>query len=150
RSQALSLSFTTKSASLGAGSGASADLQIGTGANSLTLSQAQIVLAEIELSPGGSCSTTDEADDCDALETAPALVDLPVDGTPKVALDGVVPPGTYSALQAQLDAVTPDEDEPGGTRLLHAHPNLPGLSGQARRSCTDAHSPHNHATLTYG
>ena len=63
KSQPLSLSFTTKSASSGAASPASADLQIGTGANSLTISQAQIVLAEIELSPNGSCSTTDEADD---------------------------------------------------------------------------------------
>src|SRR2546425_7407141 len=79
KSQPLSLSFTTKSASPGAASGASADLQIGTGANSLTISQAQIVLAEIELSPNGSCSTTDEADDCDELEAAPAPVDLPVD-----------------------------------------------------------------------
>src|SRR5437773_4340332 len=68
KSQPLSLSFTTKSASSGAASPASADLQIGTGANSLTISQAQIVLAEIELSPNGSCSTTDEADDCDELE----------------------------------------------------------------------------------
>src|SRR5207247_687613 len=118
KSQPLSPPFTTKSASSGAPPPASAGLQIGTGANSLTISQAQIVLAEIELSPNGSCSTTDEADDCDELEAAPALVDLPVDGTTKVALDGGVPPGTYSALQAQLDAVMPDEDEPGGSAFL--------------------------------
>jgi len=91
-SQPLSLSLTTKSASPGAAAGPSADLQIGTGANSLTISQAQVVLAEIELSPSGTCSTTGEQDDCDELEAAPALVDLPVDGTTKVVLDGAVPP----------------------------------------------------------
>ena len=148
RSQALSLSFTTKSASLGAASGASADLQIGTGANSLTLSQAQIVLAEIELSPGGSCSTTDEADDCDELEAAPALVDLPVDGTTKVILDGAVPPGTYSALDAKLDAVTPDEDEPGGSAFLQAHPDFQGISVKVTGVFTDASNQSHPFTFT--
>jgi len=148
KSQPLSLSFTTKSASPGAASGASADLQIGTGANSLTISQAQIVLAEIELSPNGSCSTTDEADDCDELEAAPALVDLPVDGTTKVALDGVVPPGTYSALQAQLDAVTPDEDEPGGSAFLQAHADFQGISVKVTGVFTDANSQTHPFTFT--
>src|SRR3989442_11971304 len=83
----LSISFTTKSASSGAASPASADLQVGTGANSLTISQAQIVLAEIELSPNGSCATTDEAEDCDEPEAAPSLVDRLVDGPTPAARD---------------------------------------------------------------
>src|SRR2546426_12414008 len=123
-------------------------LQVGTGANSLTISQAQIVLAEIELSPNGSCSTTDETDDCDELEAAPALVDLPVDGTTKVALDGVVPPGTYSALQAQLDAVTPDEDEPGGSAFLQAHADFQGISVKVTGVFTDANSQTHPFTFT--
>jgi len=149
-SQPLSLSLTTKSASPGAAAGPSADLQIGTGANSLTISQAQVVLAEIELSPSGTCSTTGEQDDCDELEAAPALVDLPVDGTTKVVLDGAVPPGTYSALQAQLDAVTPDEDEPGGSAFLQAHPDFQGISVKVTGVFTDANSQTHPFTFTVG
>src|SRR3989449_3861939 len=68
-----------------------------------------------------------------------ALVDLPVDGTTKVALDGVVPPGTYSALQAQLDAVTPDEDEPGGSAFLQAHADFQGIRDRKSTRLNSSH-----------
>src|SRR2546429_546091 len=108
KSQPLSLSFTTKSASPGAASGASADLQIGTGANSLTISQAQIVLAEIELSPNGSCSTTDEADDCDELEAAfnpPVTVGA---GTSNLTIDVNLASWFTDATGAVIDPTNPD------------------------------------------
>jgi len=95
-SRPVSLSVTTKSASTAPQGAAAinADIVIGTGANSLTISTVQVVLADIELSPGGTCSTTDENDDCEELEAQPALVDLPVDGSTLVILDGAVPAGT--------------------------------------------------------
>jgi hypothetical protein len=142
-SQPLSLSVTTRSAStasLPATSTVSASIQIGTGANSLTINQAQIVLSKIELSPSGTCATASEKDDCDELQAGPAIVDLPVDGTTKVVLDGAVPPGKYNGLHAKLDAVKPDEDEPGVSAFLVAHPDWKGISVKVTGVFTDAKS----------
>lgn len=142
-SQPISLSITTRSGStpsLSAAGTVSASIQIGTGANSLTINKTQVVLAKIELSPSGTCATAGEKDDCDELQAGPALVDLPVDGTTKVVLDGAVPPGTYTALHAKLDAVTPDEDEPGVAAFLVAHPDWKGVSVKVTGVFTDAKS----------
>lgn len=142
-SQPISLSVTTRSAStpfLPVTSTLSAGLQIGTGANSLTINHAQVVLSRIELSPSGSCATAGEKDDCDELQAGPAVVDLPVDGTTKVVLDGTVPPGKYTALHAKLDAVKADEDETGVSAFLVAHPDWKGISVKVTGVFTDAKS----------
>lgn len=150
-SHAVSLSVTTKSASTTAPQGAprvSGDIVIGTGANSLTISKVQIVLADIELSPGGTCSSTDENDDCDELDAPPALVDLPVDGSTKVILDGSVPPGTYAGLKAKLDAVRANDEEQGASAFLTAHPDLAGVSVQVTGVFTDANNQTHAFTFT--
>ena len=150
-SHPVSLSVTTKSASTTAPQGAprvSGDIVVGTGANSLTISKVQIVLADIELSPGGSCSTTDENDDCEELEAAPALVDLPVDGSTLVILDGAVPPGTYSAFDAKLDAVSANDEEQGASAFLTAHPDFAGISVQVTGVFTDANNQTHSFTFT--
>jgi hypothetical protein len=141
------------SLSLATGSGVTptsvaADLQIGTGANSLTISGAQMVLARIELSPNGTCATTGEEDDCDELQAGPGLVTLPVDGTTKVILDALVPPGTYDALHAKLDAVTPDDDETGAAAFLALHPDFQGVSVKVTGSFTDASNMAHSFTFT--
>ncbi len=149
-SQPISLSITTRSPSTSSlpTASASASIQIGTGANSLTINQAQVVLSRLELSPSGSCATAGEKDDCDELQAGPALVDLPVDGTTKVVLDGAVAPGSYTALRAKLDAVTPDEDEPGVSAFLVAHPDWKGISVKVTGVFTDAKSQTHAFTFT--
>src|SRR5437879_4058430 len=149
-SQPVSLSVTTKGASaVPAGSGMSAAIQIGSGANSLTITQAQVVLARIELSTAGSCPTTGEADDCAELQLGPTLVDLPVDATTQVMLvDVAVPAGTYSGVQAKLDAVKPDDDEPGASAFLTAHPDFQGISVKVTGVFTDASSTTHDFTFT--
>lgn len=106
--RSMSLSVTTKPAatvSQPAASGVRADIVISSGSNTLTITSAKIVLSEIELSPGGTCSTTGEDDNCDELEVGPDTVTLPVDGTTQAFLDAVVPPGSYSSLDAELKTV---------------------------------------------
>ena len=149
-SQPISLSITTRSPSTSSlpTASASASIQIGTGANSLTINQAQVVLSRLELSPSGSCATAGEKDDCDELQAGPALVDLPVDGTTKLVLDGAVAPGSYTALRAKLDAVTPDEDEPGASAFLVAHPDWKGISVKVTGVFTDAKSQTHDFTFT--
>ena len=144
-SQPVSLSVTTK----GTGSGIGAAIQIGSGANSLTINQAQVVLARIELSTAGSCTTTGAADDCAELQLGPTLVDLPVDATTRVMLEDVaIPAGTYSAVQATLDAVRADDDEPGGSAFLTAHPDFQGISVKVTGVFTDASSTTHAFTFT--
>jgi len=146
----VSLSVTTKSSLTGSqpiAPGVRADIIIGTGPNSITISKVQVVLSEIELSPGGPCSTTSEDDGCDELETGPVLVDLPVDGTTKVVLDGLVPPGTYAALEAKLDAVTANE-EAGANAFLTAHPEFAGISVMVTGVFTDANNQTHNFTFT--
>lgn len=148
-SQPVSLSVSTRSASLTpqASAGPATSITIGTGANSITISTAQIVLSEIELSPSGTCSTTDENDDCEELETGPSLIDLPVDGSTKVILDASVPAGTYAALEAKLDAVKADEEE-GANAFLTAHPDLAGISVKVTGVFTDASNQTHNFTFT--
>jgi hypothetical protein len=106
------------------------------------MDRAQIVLAEIELTTSATCASADGEDDCGDREAGPALVNLPVDGTTKVALDGVVPAGTYSGLHAKVDAVSP-EDEPAGSDFLTAHPDFRGISVKVTGIFTDAgHQAH--------
>jgi len=151
-SQPVSLSVTTKGASgvaVPAGSGMSAAIQIGSGANSLTITQAQVVLARIELSTAGSCAATGEDDNCAELQLGPTLVDLPVDATTQVMLEDVaIPAGTYSGIQAKLDAVQPDDDEPGASAFLTAHPDFQGISVKVTGVFTDASNTTHDFTFT--
>ena len=157
-SHPLRLSVTTRSATAGPTTLATspAAITVGSGANSLTLTKVQVVLARIELGTSGGCAAvataptaataetdeTDETDeqDCDELQAGPALVDLPTDGTTKVILDGLVPAGTYSKLQARLDAVNqPDADDAAvsASAFLTAHPDWRGISVKVTGSFTD-------------
>ena len=43
--------------------------------------------------------------DCESLRVGPVTVNLPLDGTTKVALDGLVPAGTYTGLRAKIESV---------------------------------------------
>jgi hypothetical protein len=43
--------------------------------------------------------------DCEALNVGPVTVNLPLDGTTKVVLDGLVPAGTYTGLRARFESV---------------------------------------------
>src|SRR2546427_2390816 len=148
----VSLSFTTRGPSgvaVPAGSSMSAAIQIGSGANSLSITQAQVVLARIELSTAGSCATTGEDDDCAELRLGPTLVDLPVDATTQVMLEDVaIPAGTYSGIQAKLDAGKPDDDEPGASAFLAAHPAFQAISVKVTGVFTDASNTTHDFTFT--
>jgi len=151
-SQPVTLSVTTRGTSgvlVPAGSGISAAIQIGSGANSLTINQAQVVLARIELATAAGCATTGEDDGCAELRLGPTLVDLPVDATTQVMLEDVaVPAGTYSGVQAKLDAVTSDDGEPGGSAFLTPHPDFKGVSVKVTGVFTDASNATHAFTFT--
>lgn len=140
--QPISLSFTTNTSNTPrpTASNIAAAIQIGSGANSISISKVQIVLARIELSPSGGCDSVGEEDDCDELRVGPQLVDLPVDGSTKVALDALVPTGTYSSLHAKLDAVEADSDrgDSAAAAFLKTNPTWKGISVQVTGVFTDS------------
>ena len=90
----------------------------------------------------------DEESGCAPIKAGPALVDLPLDGTTKVVLDALVPAGTYTRLQAKLDAV--DSDDNGASEFLAAHPEFAGLSVKVVGVFTDAGGTNHSFTFTSG
>jgi hypothetical protein len=141
-SSPISVSFTTN-ATAGASLMRSADLTASSelsatvGADALVITKAQLVLARIELQRvGATCASElaagdDERDDhdCEELELAPMLVDLPVNGTVVNAINVTIPEGTYSSLEAKLRPVRAGNDRGrGSSAFLAAHPELSGVS----------------------
>ena len=102
-------------------------ITLSSGGNTLVISKAQLVLSKIELAPSSAATCSGTGDDgCDDIELAPVLLDLPVDGTTKVGLSAMVPEGSYSALEAKVEAVTSGEDN--AAAFLAAHPDFAGVS----------------------
>ena len=85
---------------------------------------------------------------CAPIKTGPALVDPPLDGTTKIVLDALVPAGTYTRLQARLDAV--DSDDNGASDFLAAHPEFAGLSVKVVGVFTDSGGTDHSFTFTSG
>ena len=148
RPRSLSVSVTSKSVGVTASavspSGLSADIQVGTGASSLTITSVQLVLAEIELTNGGTCASSGKDDGCEEVELGPLFVDVPMNGTAKPILDASVPAGSYSELEAKLDAVNSGEEgEEGAASFLLAHQDLAGVSVRVVGVFTDGNGmPH--------
>ena len=133
--QHINLSTTIGPAAASATPGIVADLIVkGTG-GSVRITSAQMTLSHIKLASDTACAADDnEREHADSNETAadtsksaadtnethadnndehecapirvdPVKVNLPLDGTTKVILDALVPPGTYLGLRAKLDSV---------------------------------------------
>lgn len=150
--KALSVSITTNSivpaGARFAASGLGADILIGSGANSLKITSVQLVLAKIELASSTPCTGTTGESGCEELELGPVLVDVPLNGTTPAILDQVVPAGTYTGLDAELNAV--QAGETGAAAFLAAHPEFAGVSVRVVGVFTDANSVDHPFTFTTG
>ena len=139
--KAVSLSISARSSlhpapSLGTSLSPAGDLIIGTGStNTVRITAVQVVLAHVQLSRADSCTPGKSDDNCDELETAPILVDVPLDTIVKKAVDAQIPIGTYVRLQAELAALTASGD---GASFLTAHPDFKGISVRVTGTYTDA------------
>ena len=126
----VSLSFSTG----GLTPGATAARFAGTGApDPLVITKAQLVLSKSELERAGvTCVGTMKADEdsCPDLKLGPMLVDLPLDATTRMALTVSIPAGTYHQFEAEIDAITSENE--GNTQesaaFLAANPNFRGVS----------------------
>lgn len=144
---AVSLSFAT----LQATGTATGDRGTATSPSShtLVLSSAEIVLDHIELAPAsvtcpdaddngvgepdGSRARVSAADDgrdhndaCEDIAEGPVIVDLPVGQSVVTMFDVPVPAGTYTSLEAHLQAAR--AKTAAGAAFIAAHPDLAGVS----------------------
>ena len=141
----LSLSFSSApgtGATLSRAPGsASFDVSATQGANTLVISKAQLVVARLELQQSGaSCAGTADAGDtdgehsnsdadCEELELAPSVIDLPVTDAIVSKLAIMIPAGTYSALEAKIRPIRGDgEHGRGSTAFLTANPSFANVS----------------------
>lgn len=142
----VSLSFATlQSTSTTAGDRGTST---GSPAHTLVISSAQIVLDHIELAPAtATCADTgddvgdangnragvsaaddgrDQEDGCEDIAQGPVLVDLPVGQSVITTFDVPVPAGTYTSLEARLEAASANTAP--GAAFLAAHPDFVGAS----------------------
>jgi hypothetical protein len=144
-SQPISVSFTTSAtagASLSRALDPSAAPAFSTtdAADVLVISKAQVVVARMELERVDAACTSEEAagddehenedDDCEELQLAPSIVDLPVGpGTTVVnAITVNIPEGTYSEIKAKVRALRSTTGRGrGSAAFLAAHPEFDGV-----------------------
>ena len=141
--QPISISFTT-SGTAGAALTRSIDpaalpsfSTTGT-ADVLTISKAQVVVARMELERVDAACTSDEAvgddehenadDDCEELQLAPSIVDLPVGPNSTVvnAFTVNIPEGSYSELKAKVRPLR-STGRRGSAAFVAAHPEFDGV-----------------------
>ena len=144
--QPMSVSFSTApktGATLSrAPSNPSFDVTTTEGANTLVITKAQLVVARIELQRDGASCTSDadagdevgdndgeHSDDCEELELAPSLIDLPVTSAVVSKLAVTIPAGTYSSLEAKIRPVRAGgEHGKGSAAFLAANSAFAGVS----------------------
>jgi hypothetical protein len=97
------------------------------GVNTLDLTSVQVVLREIELKrvEVTDCDVVPEPDGCESFETAPVLVDLPLDGSTSSDIPILIDPGTYDEVEFDIHEVTGNDDD---APFLLAHPELENKS----------------------
>ena len=130
----LSVSFSTAPATAGATLQQSAfgprfSISSSSGSDTLVIDTVQVVFSKMELASASSVCSGTTQDDCPEMHLSPILVSLPL--TPGVAtpLSVPVPAGSYTKLEAKIDAVEPtDSDAPGTAAFVAANPSFQGVS----------------------
>ncbi|MDH3495592.1 MAG: hypothetical protein OER21_02410 [Gemmatimonadota bacterium] len=124
----VSLSFTTGSgaAPLFSSTGVADDV-FTSGSDVLVISQAQVVLREIELKRENNdvCDAGMNDDDgCEEFETGPMLVNLPLGGAVTTEVTIAIEPGTYDRIDFEVHKT----EGSGDAAFIAANPQFDGLS----------------------
>jgi hypothetical protein len=122
------------------------NLAVGSAGN-FTITSVQLVMDKIELNDGETTNCVNEIEatgddhaevgaECEDVSRDPVLVDIPVDGTLKGALNVPLAAGSYSKLEAKLE---PARDN--ATAFNAANTNLVGKSVRVEGTYGDAATP---------
>lgn len=120
----VAISFSGQSPNA-ASSAIAANVTISEGGNVLVITQAQVILREIELKRTTStqCAVDDSSpDDCEELSVGPFLVDVPVTDNTVTTITATVPPDTYREIEFEIRKL--GDDTPAERALAAAHPEF--------------------------
>jgi hypothetical protein len=106
-----------------------------TGTNgTLLIQDIELIVSKLELERSGvTCSGEDDNDACEEFEAGPFLVNL-LDGGADEVVNAMIPAGTYSGFEFEVEDVESDEDDDSGerqamqailTQIRQAYPNYP-------------------------
>lgn len=103
----------------------------GSGSDTLVINKVQVVFSKMELASASSVCSGTTQDDCPEMHLSPMLVSLPLDSGLATPISVPVPAGTYTKLEAKIDAVqSTDTDAPGTAAFVAANPAFQGVSVQ--------------------
>lgn len=110
---------------------AAGELTLTDGTHTLVITEAKLVLREIEfeLADDDALGCDDDGateDDCEEFELGPVLVDLPLDGSVATTLAANVAPGTYDELEFEVHK--PSDDDAADAAFIAAHPDFADVS----------------------
>ena len=107
--------------------GAILDDTLVSGTDTLIITNAEIVLREIELKriDVTDCDSQLDDDVCEEFETGPVLVSLPLTPGAEAEFELDIPPGTYSEIEFDIHKV---EDDSADIVFLQQHPEFDKLS----------------------
>ncbi len=127
----VSLSFSTAAGAQPSLSVVAADTMT-DGQNELVLSSVEVVLREIELKRVDvvDCDVAPEPAGCEAFETGPTLVALPLNGAMAQAVTIDIEPGTYDEVEFDIHKVS--SGDPEDVAFRSAHPDLIDTSVRVR------------------
>lgn len=128
----ISLTVTTRNSAASGGLTAMApDSMVDAGGNVLVLTQAELVLRDIEFERQNrdNCDSlrTGTDDECEEFEAGPVLIDLPLDGSLSHQLSVAVDTGTFTELKLKVHKPEDDGDSRDQV-FLAAHPDLEDIS----------------------
>lgn len=88
-----------------------------TGSNgTLLIQDIRLIVSKLELNRAGAvCSGENDADDCEEFEGGPFLVNL-LDGGATQVVNALIPPGSYTKFEFEVEDVEADEDDNSGER----------------------------------
>jgi len=93
-----------------------------TGTNGvLTITDVKLVVSEFELKRDNDDDCEEVVgsdDDCEEFESAPFLVDLPLNGSEVVVATDRVPAGTYTEMEFEIEDLDDDADDSAGNRTV--------------------------------
>lgn len=106
-----------------------------TGTNgTLVIQDIRLIVSELELKRTGvTCVEERDDDDCEEFEGGPFLVNL-LDGGADEVVNALIPPGSYSEFEFEVEDVEADEDDDSGeraamqailTEIRQAYPGFP-------------------------
>jgi hypothetical protein len=84
-----------------------------TGTNgTLTIDEIRLIVAEMKVEGDDDpCEQAGGGDDCGEFEAPPRFLDLPLDGDPIAVFGGMIPPGTYTELEFEIEDLEDDEED---------------------------------------